>query len=302
MDRISSMSVDKSHSVLQGIHRLSSGFYGATTIALILIFGFSGCCTPFGPGCHDGNCYDCDGATQYIPMAPFQGLKQRLTCGGGGCGEVYIGEWISTPPDCPDPCCDDQFVGGANKCSPGCWTLGSLFDWRRFSGRYDGGRCCDVGCCDASCDGGCDSCCGDGYIGEETYFDAGEVQAPVYQGGSSGCSTCSARGATGRTQFAANRSTPRSNQPTRYAADQGRLNRDPATTRLASNSSRPVAQSPRSTNSASRSMNGTTRQSSTMRQANLPQNSRPVSSAPRTGNSRNRVADQSDREVQRIRR
>ena len=29
-----------------------------------------------------------------------------------GCGEVYVGEWISDPPDCCDPC--DEYYG--------CWT------------------------------------------------------------------------------------------------------------------------------------------------------------------------------------
>jgi hypothetical protein len=33
-----------------------------------------------GPGCAEGGCF------------------------GGGCGEVYYGDWSSDPPDCCDPC------------------------------------------------------------------------------------------------------------------------------------------------------------------------------------------------------
>ena len=29
-----------------------------------------------------------------------------------------MGEWISTPPDACDPCCGDQWVGGATACRP----------------------------------------------------------------------------------------------------------------------------------------------------------------------------------------
>jgi len=57
--------------------------------------------------CASGHCDRCDGGTiqplgahHGLPLA--QRIKQRLAC-GDGCGEVYIGEWISTPPT-PDPC------------------------------------------------------------------------------------------------------------------------------------------------------------------------------------------------------
>lgn len=127
-----------------------------------------GCCGPMGcgPGCGTADCFDCDGAgygKRMIPARPLDGLRQfrkSLVC-GSGCGEVYYDEWISTPPDCADPCCGDQFVGGAVPCRPGCWEPGSLLR-RLYTGRLLGGRYCSgdessapCGCGETSCDGGC---------------------------------------------------------------------------------------------------------------------------------------------------
>lgn len=51
------------------------------------------------------------GALHGLPLA--QRIQQRLTC-GDGCGEVYIGEWISTPPT-PDPCdYSGNYTGAGN--------------------------------------------------------------------------------------------------------------------------------------------------------------------------------------------
>lgn len=56
-------------------------------------------CTPY--------CDRCAGGT-HLPVGALEGMplleriKSRFVC-GDGCGEVYIGEWISTPPT-PDPC------------------------------------------------------------------------------------------------------------------------------------------------------------------------------------------------------
>jgi len=63
----------------------------------------------------------------------FQNFKRSLVC-GSGCGEAYIGEWISTPPDAYDPCRGDQFVGGTtmatrNVYSQSLWR--SLLQCRR---------------------------------------------------------------------------------------------------------------------------------------------------------------------------
>lgn len=71
-----------------------------------------------GSSCESGHCDRCDGGTR-APLGAYAGLplavrlKQRLAC-GDGCGEVYFGEWISTPPT-PDPCdYDGQYTGVGN--------------------------------------------------------------------------------------------------------------------------------------------------------------------------------------------
>jgi hypothetical protein len=122
----------------------------------------SGCCGPmaFGPGCADISCNDCCGTlseTQFIANGPIDALRRarrRMTC-GAGCGETYRGEWISTPPDASDPCCGDQFVGGATKCQPYCWQPGNLL--RGIYGqRFCNGDASSASCgCEGTCDGGC---------------------------------------------------------------------------------------------------------------------------------------------------
>lgn len=148
----------------------------------------SGCCGPIGPGCVESGCYDCDGTyTNPIPYGPldsFRNLKRNLICGGGGCGETYYGEWISTPPDCVDPCCDDQWVGGAVKARPFCWQPGALLGACNFyGGRFCSGAESSVPCdCGEVCDGGCDCAYYEGEYFEDEYY--GEVI------GETGCTSC----------------------------------------------------------------------------------------------------------------
>lgn len=155
----------------------------AICLIALLASGFVGCACSIGPGCHTGNCFDCDGtAGRPLAHGPLDGLRQmkrQLTCGGGGCGEVYVGEWISTPPNVCDPCCGDRFVGGATPCRPFCWQPGSLLASLRLSGRFSDGC-------------GTDNCgCHDGF--QDDYFSHGAVDGPVYHDnvGGDGCATCS---------------------------------------------------------------------------------------------------------------
>jgi hypothetical protein len=70
-------------------------------------------CHECGPG-PGQTCADCSGECGILPA-----LRRGLTC-GKGCGEIYISEWISDPPDCCDPC--DQcgnWVGPNAGCNPG---------------------------------------------------------------------------------------------------------------------------------------------------------------------------------------
>ena len=152
-----------------------------TVVAAALM---SGCCC--GPvGCGAGgfgggrvtNCNDCDGGISYgggyAGPSSFQRLanfRKSLVC-GGGCGEVYYGEWTSTPPDGCDPCSGGQFVGGATPCRPFCWNWrpGSLLAGF-FSGLYGRRVYGGCGCGSYSCGGGCgggfsDGGCGGGFSG-----------------------------------------------------------------------------------------------------------------------------------------
>lgn len=130
--------------------------YYLLLISSLVALSSVGCCTPTGCGlgCRqlDG-CYDCDGGfgPGAIPGGPIEALRQTrrsLVC-GGGCGEVYWGEWRSTPPDCQDPCCGDEFVGGATPCRPFCWQPGTL-----LRGLYGTRFACES--CGSAADCGCD--------------------------------------------------------------------------------------------------------------------------------------------------
>ena len=176
----------------------------------------SGCCAPcggtIGPGCLAGaSCNDCNGGGVCTPCArgPIDALRnarRRAIC-GSGCGETYVGEWISTPPDCNDPCCDSQFVGGAQKARPFCWERGALvrglYGRRVCSGNASSADCaCRDNICDrisarraARCS--CDTCS----AGYETYVEQpyiGETyveEAYSAPASSCGCASgsCSAR-------------------------------------------------------------------------------------------------------------
>ena len=175
-----------------------------------------GCCGPIGPGCNiPMGCSDCDGygSNNYAPSGPLQGLrnlKRSMVC-GSGCGEVYVGEWISTPPDAQDPCCGDQWVGGATKCRPFCWTpgtlLNNLYGSRSCSGAESSAPC---GCGYDTCDGGC----GFDDIGYADEFMDGGCSSGNCGGG--GCATCDARGSGTRSQMA--RGVPAMDGMTRSAS------------------------------------------------------------------------------------
>lgn len=117
----------------------------------------------------------------------FQSFKRSLVC-GSGCGEAYIGEWTSTPPDAYDPCCGDQWVGGATKCRPFCWQRGT------FIRNLYGGRYCSASESSTPCGCGLASC-GD-YGGEviENYVSDEYIETGH---GGSGCTTCDASDAVG---------------------------------------------------------------------------------------------------------
>ena len=146
-----------------------------------------GCCGPMGrgPGCRIPTCSDCDGCgSNTIPSGPLdraRQFKRSLVC-GSGCGEAYVGEWISTPPDAQDPCCGDQWVGGATACRPFCWQPGALLGQLKLYGsRFCSGAESSAPCgCGDECSGcGCDEVIDGGYVDD---ISGGT--------GSCGCASC----------------------------------------------------------------------------------------------------------------
>jgi hypothetical protein len=135
-------------------------------------------CAPPGQSCGDC-CFECG-------LFPF--LRRGLTC-GKGCGEVYVSEWISDPPDCCDPC--DQcgnWTGPQGYCHLGPLqrVLAALHGyrycprpncgpWAPLCSRGCGGPCGSCGCgpvcgCEHCGGAGCASC-GQAAHGASIYYD-----------------------------------------------------------------------------------------------------------------------------------
>ena len=125
-----------------------------------------GCC---GLPCGVTSCNDCDGLSygrQVVPQRPFDRIRNGSLFCGSGCGEVYVDEWLSGPPECCDPCSGADWVGGVSSCGcsvcrAACWQPGDLL--RRFGTGLLGGRNCTGA--QSSVDCGCGSCGGGGGCG-----------------------------------------------------------------------------------------------------------------------------------------
>ena len=167
----------------------SSFILACLTVALMSV----GCCGPMGPGCGiPMGCNDCDGLGSNIvpaggPLSQMRQFKRSLVC-GSGCGEAYIGEWISSPPDAHDPCSGNQWVGGATKCRPFCWERGTflrgLYGSRYCSGEESSASC---GCGGGGCNSG--GCAGGSCGGE--IVNTGVISGGAVGGSSCGCASCS---------------------------------------------------------------------------------------------------------------
>ena len=167
-----------------------------------------GCC---GPGCGVVSCNDCDGigyGEQVIPQRPLGRLRNGSLFCGSGCGEVYIDEWASNPPDCRDPCSGADWVGGScgsgscgggscggSGCVASCWQPGDLL--RRFGFALLGGRNCSGVESSAGC--GCSSCGGGGLLNRSRLLNGGgllggRICSGVESSASCGCSSGSCGG------------------------------------------------------------------------------------------------------------
>src|SRR5687767_9486470 len=102
---------------------------------MALLLASTGCCCVQGM---PGNCGSCG----------LGGLAAGRSC-AGGCGEVYIDEWVSQPP-CVDQCC-------AGDCRPVRSLLAALWGSRFVQG-------CDM-CAGSGCEDGCAGTCGYGSAG-----------------------------------------------------------------------------------------------------------------------------------------
>src|SRR5262245_51961750 len=102
---------------------------------------WDGTCNECAHGCE--SCADCCGDCGILSC-----LWRKKTC-GMGCGEIYIGEWISDPPDCCDPC---------DQCS-GCWTgpqgACCLGPCQRLLAALHGYKYCPKPSCGPACGGFC---------------------------------------------------------------------------------------------------------------------------------------------------
>jgi hypothetical protein len=135
--------------------------------------------------------------TYCVPASPSQHLCGLFGGCGGGCGEVYWGEWISDPPDACDPCDQCGNYVGPQWCP----------EWMRYTRfvpwGYRNGSCACKGCggggpgCgvmkSGGCGGGCSVCgetvgggCGCGGASMPVSYEPHSV-SPVYN---SGCSSC----------------------------------------------------------------------------------------------------------------
>jgi len=118
-----------------------------------------GCC---GPRCGVTSCNNCDGigyGEKVIPQRPFDRIRNGSLFCGSGCGEVYVDEWLSGPPECCDPCAGADWVGGNSSCGgvackAACWQPGDML--RRYGAGLVGGRNCTGSQSSADC--GCSSC------------------------------------------------------------------------------------------------------------------------------------------------
>jgi hypothetical protein len=149
-----------------------------------------GCCQkgPVQKGVCQEGCGGCDGG--YRGNELLGALHSYFWC-SGGCGEVYLGEWLYDPPDCCDPCddCYGMYVGPRDCCKrkwiidPALWILALKHKHCRTDGWYDpcGNWHCygDGGCCGGCGKGGC-AYGGDIFEGEFIENPMPETASPDY--------------------------------------------------------------------------------------------------------------------------
>ncbi len=129
--------------------------WAASFIALASCVLLAGCAAPYtyyGDGTCGGpislsgrfadqpTCADCGEmpVTPATAAAPTGMIKRALTC-GGGCGEIYWGEWINDPPEPCDACNEHGDWMGTRCCPPSGWSR----LWSGIHGQRAGAARCD---------------------------------------------------------------------------------------------------------------------------------------------------------------
>ena len=125
---------------------------------------WNGCCNECGPGPCE-SCCDCPQECGILPWFYRNRICKQ------GCGDIYVGEWVSDPPDCCDPCdpCHGCFTG-----PQGCCNLGPL---QRLLAAMHGYSYCPAPDCGPVCGLCSKGCCTASHVGFE---EPGDV----------GCATC----------------------------------------------------------------------------------------------------------------
>jgi hypothetical protein len=151
---------------------------------------WNGCCNECGPD-ECTSCCECPPECGILPW-----LWRNRVC-GQGCGEVYIGEWVSDPPDCCDPCdpCHGCWTGPQGCCNLGPMQrlLAALHGYSYCPPPNCGPVCglCSHDCCDVAHAGyvdhghaGCATCGGGHPHGADVYYDGPHHPHPHHpQGG-----------------------------------------------------------------------------------------------------------------------
>lgn len=134
-------------------------FNGSLLVLAFVALGSGCCCTP-------------------QPCGPRGGCLTGMLGCASGCGDTYVDEWCSDPPQCCDPCDNcGNWVGEDPCCHPLVGSMNWLFGIRYVDG------CCDDGCsscCSSgpSCGSGCSSCGSGGHHHGEEYWEEAPSPEP----------------------------------------------------------------------------------------------------------------------------
>lgn len=164
--------------------------FALTTVLLLSISSWMGCATleiPYAPPGHAcgwdpifgscDTCGTCGGACEGHTPASYIGHQLRCTA---GCGDLYWGPWLDTPPDQCDPCDDCGNFVGDRCCAPKfrqkVWW--AMTGQTGPSGHGKGCASCGGKSC-TSCGGkGCSSCGEPGFSDVPYYEPGGPTVAP----------------------------------------------------------------------------------------------------------------------------